>query len=134
MVRIPSEHHRRGEVYRNDAPAVPILILIMQQAITKSRSGEAWEIIVRGRIDGNLSNQLESEIQKTIQEGAREIAVNLSESGYICSAGIRVLLQYYRQMKNDRKALWVTRPSAGVESILELTGFKDLIVEKSRPG
>jgi anti-sigma B factor antagonist len=99
-------------------------------SIQKNISKDNWEFLVRGRIDGNVANQLEVEILSAIGGGANSIFINLSEADYICSAGIRVLLQYYRQMKNKQKTLCVTRPSPEIDSILDLTGFKELIVEK----
>lgn len=96
-------------------------------AIRKITSGESVELIVPGRIDGALANQMEVDILGAIREGAKNIYVNLSEAEFLCSAGIRVLLQYYRQMKNNKKLLCVTRPSESIKSILDLTGFKDLV-------
>ena len=100
-------------------------------AITRVKSGDRYELMVEGRLDGALANQLEVEILRLIRENAQQIYVNLANSDFICSAGIRVLLQYYRQMKNGNKVLLVTRPSAAIQSTLDMTGFKNLIVEGS---
>jgi anti-anti-sigma factor len=102
-------------------------------AITKITSGDSWEMSVTGRIDGATANELEVEILAASRAGAREIFINLSQAEWICSAGIRVLLQYFRQMKGNGKKLLVTRPSPEIASILEMTGFKNLIVEGSPP-
>jgi anti-sigma B factor antagonist/stage II sporulation protein AA (anti-sigma F factor antagonist) len=101
--------------------------------ITKTVSGDSYELMVPGRIDGAAANLLEVEVLAAIKAGARAIYVNLSQAEWICSAGIRVLLQHYRQMKNAGKILLVSRPSRSIEEILEMTGFKDLIVEGARP-
>ena len=84
-----------------------------------------------GRIDGAglPTNFAEVEVLAAIKAGAKEIFINLSQAEWICSAGIRVLLQYYRQLKNSGKSLLVTRPSPAISEILEMTGFKDVIVE-----
>jgi len=97
--------------------------------ITKNIHGDNWELMVPGRIDGAAANQLEVEVLAAIKAGAKEIFINLSQSEWICSAGIRVLLQYHRQMKNSGKVLLVTRPSPVISEILEMTGFRDVIVE-----
>jgi anti-sigma B factor antagonist len=102
-------------------------------AITKSTSGDNCELFVSGRVDGTAANELEIEILAASRAGVREIFVNLSQAEWICSAGIRVLLQYFRQMKGNGKKLLVTRPSSEIASILEMTGFKNLIVEGSPP-
>jgi len=53
--------------------------------------------------------------------------VNLAQATFLCSAGIRVLLQYHRQMKNKGLTFLVTRPSPEVSSALEMTGFPELV-------
>jgi anti-sigma B factor antagonist len=100
--------------------------------ITKITKGDNWELMVPGRIDGAMANQLEVEVLAAIKAGAKEIFLNLSQAEWMCSAAIRVMLQYYRQMKNQGKVLLVTRPSAAILEILEMTGFKDLIVESNQ--
>ena len=45
-----------------------------------------------------------------------------------------MLLQYYRQMKASGKTLLVTRPSPGISEILDMTGFKDVIIEGGASG
>jgi anti-sigma B factor antagonist len=102
--------------------------------ITKITKDDNWELMVPGRIDGAAANQLEVEVLAAIKAGAREIFINLSQAEWMCSAAIRVILQYYRQMKNSGKRLVVTRPSPAILDLLETTGFKDVIVEGSQSG
>jgi anti-anti-sigma factor len=98
--------------------------------IRSTVTGTTHELLVSGRIDGPGANQLEEEVLKTIRAGAQTIFVNLSEATFLCSAGLRVLLQYWRQMKNNQRQLLATRPSAEVEPVLVTSGMRDLIVEK----
>src|SRR5258708_6455286 len=97
--------------------------------IRKNVTGDCHELMGSGRIDGVGANSLEQEVLATIRAGANPIYVNLAEATFLCSAGIRVLMQYWRQMRNSQRTLLVTRPTPEVLSVLELTGFKDLIVE-----
>jgi anti-anti-sigma factor len=98
--------------------------------IRKNITGDEQEFLVSGRIDGDGANKLELEILAAVKSGAKAIYVNLSEATFLCSAGIRVLLQYWRQLKNNGKTLLVTRPSPEVDAALEMTGFKQSILEK----
>lgn len=111
--------------------AEPDLIAIYTMQIRKNQiTGDEYELLVAGRIDGEGANQLEVEILSAIRGGAKVIYVNLSEANFLCSAGIRVLLQYWRQLKNQQRVLLVTRPSPAVDAVLETTGFKEQLVEK----
>ena len=70
---------------------------------------------------------------ESIRGGANTIYVNLAEATFLCSAGLRVLLQYWRQLKNSGKALWVSNPSAETDSVLSLSGFRQQMVEGAAP-
>lgn len=98
--------------------------------IQKNTNGEDHELLVSGRIDGEGAHQLEVEVLASVRSGAKGIYVNLSEANFLCSAGIRVLLQYWRQMKNQQRTFRVTRPSPEVDAVLETTGFREQLVEK----
>ena len=62
--------------------------------IRKTTTNQTHELMVSGRIDGAGANQLEVEILAAIRAGATTIYVNLSQATFLCSAGLRVLLQY----------------------------------------
>jgi anti-sigma B factor antagonist len=97
--------------------------------ITKRSTGDSLELFVSGRVDGSAANELEVEILQAIRSGSKTLYVNLAEATFLCSAGLRVLLQYWRQMKNTGKALWVANPSTEVDSVLVMTGFREQMVE-----
>jgi anti-anti-sigma factor len=100
--------------------------------ITKKPAGESTELFVSGRVDGAAANELEVAVLEAMRSGAKTIYVNFAEATFLCSAGLRVLLQYWRQMKNAGKALWVANPSPEVDSVLNMTGFREQIVEGAR--
>jgi len=94
--------------------------------IEKKTSGDSLELMLSGRVDGAAANQLEVEVLGAVKQGVKAIFVNMAQATFLCSAGIRVLLQYHRQMKNKGLRLLVTRPSPEVASALEMTGFPEL--------
>lgn len=98
--------------------------------IVKTVHGDTVELLLAGRVDGAMANELEVEILKARKDGAASVLVNLSEADFLCSAAIRALLQHHRQMKAQQKSLLISRASPEVDSILELTGFRDLLLEK----
>jgi anti-anti-sigma factor len=94
--------------------------------IEKKTSGDSLELMLSGRVDGAGANQLELEVLAAVKQGVKALFVNMAQATFLCSAGIRVLLQYHRQMKSKGAKLLVTRPSAEVASALEMTGFPEL--------
>jgi anti-anti-sigma factor len=102
--------------------------------ITKQITGDSTELFVAGRVDGAAANELEITILEAIRGGSKTLYVNFAEATFLCSAGLRVLLQYWRQMKNAGKALWVANPSQEVDSVLTMTGFREQMVEGGQRG
>lgn len=96
-------------------------------AIEKKIYGDSLELLMTERIDGLAANALEVEVLAAIKQGYQAIYVNLAQATFLCSAGIRVLLQYHRQMKGKGRRLLVTRPSTEVAAALEMTGFPELV-------
>src|SRR5215471_16017139 len=99
----------------------------MFMEIQKQITRDCCEFMLSGRVDGVGANQLEVDVLAAMKQNAKTIYVNLAQATFLCSAGIRVLLQYHRQMKNKGLVLLVTRPSADVASALEMTGFPELV-------
>jgi anti-anti-sigma factor len=95
--------------------------------IEKKVTGDNWELLMAGRVDGPAANQLEVEVLAAVRAGAKAIYVNLANATFLCSAGIRVLLQYHRQMKGKGLIFLATRPSAEVSAALDMTGFPELV-------
>ena len=106
---------------------------VFKMPINTKSSGDGVELVLTGRIDGAVANELEVAIIQAIRGGAKILSINLAQASFICSAGLRVLLQYWRQMKGAGKQLVVTQPSAEIDSILEMTGFRDKMVESAKP-
>ena len=52
-----------------------------------------------GDVDTNSYQQLEAQAQQAHTEGAREIVLDLSEVGYVSSAGIRAMNHIYRLLR-----------------------------------
>ena len=102
--------------------------------ITKKPSGDVVELFISGRIDGALANDLEIALLETTRSGPKTIYVNLAEATFLCSAGLRVLLQHWRQMKNAGKTFWLANPSPEVDSVLAMTGFRAQMVEGAQQG
>jgi len=95
--------------------------------IEKKVTGDTLEMLLSGRIDGAAANELEIEVLAVMRQPFKSVYVNLAQATFLCSAGIRVLLQYHRQMKNKGLTFLVTRPSPEVSSALEMTGFPELV-------
>jgi anti-anti-sigma factor len=98
--------------------------------ITKHPLGETLELRVKGRLDGYWADHLASGLEEVVREGAHTISLNLAEVTYLSSAGIRIILQFYKQLKGIHGSLAVSCPSEPVKRILELSGLQDLLLSR----
>ena len=98
-------------------------------SINKKPSGDGVELFLIGRVDGAMANEMEIEILEAIRGGTKTLYLNMAGASFLCSAGLRVLLQYWRQMKNGGKQFYITSPSPEVDSVLTMTGFREQMVE-----
>src|SRR5262245_13257501 len=96
--------------------------------ITTQLSEGRHELQLQGRFDANWADHVGKAIESAIRGGQHEVDLDFSEVNYISSAGIRVLLKYYKQLKAARGSLRVLKPQPSVLSVLQLSGIAAMLV------
>src|SRR5215471_7650643 len=94
--------------------------------INTQQSGEIWEVSINGRLDGYWADHLTSALEDIVRQGAHHIRLNMADIVYISSAGIRVLLIFYKQLGSIKGSFSVSSPSENVRKVLEMSGLKML--------
>jgi len=102
--------------------------------ITRHRLDNTFELKAKGRLDAYWAGHLGDEVAEVLGEGARSIRLNMKEVEYVSSAGIRVLFQTYKQLKDIHGTFVVSEPSEAVQSVLELAGVAELLFDKPSTG
>ncbi len=97
--------------------------------ITRRKAGTELEIKLDGRLDASWSELVSSALAESIRSGEHHLALDMELVPYISSAGIRVLMQAYKQLRAIGGVFRVIRPSESVRSTLELSGLSMLIAE-----
>lgn len=80
-----------------------------------------------GRLDAYWADHLHDELDKCIRSGAYRIRIDMSCVDYISSAGIRILLRIYKQLKNINGEFRLINISDNVSSVLRLSGIDKLL-------
>lgn len=83
---------------------------------------------LRGRFDANWAGHVGEAIEGAIRTGHHEVDLDFDHVQYLSSAGIRVLVQYYKRLKAARGGLRVLRPAGTVRAVLELSGMAGMLV------
>ena len=97
--------------------------------ISTKQIGPYLELKISGRLDAYWSDHLSTSIETAMRQGSHLLQLNLADVPYLSSAGIRVLLKYFKQLKEIKGRLSITHPSESALSILELAGLTDLLVD-----
>lgn len=101
--------------------------------IITRRVGDFTEVYVKGRLDAYWAGDLAKRLEVTIREGAHRVRVNLAEVTYVSSIGIRVLVQFYKQLHEIHGAFVVSSPSEPVKKVLDLARLSELLMPETPP-
>jgi len=87
------------------------------------------EMELRGRFDANWAEHVGAAIDAAIRSGHHHVDLNLAGVDYLSSAGIRVLLKYFKLLSAARGSLRVVQTTEAVLSVLQLSGIATMLVE-----
>ena len=102
--------------------------------IQKRFGTDVIELTIKGRLDGYWADRLASALEGEIREGSHHIRLDLSEVAFLSSAGVGILVKFYKQLKNIQGSLAVSKSSKQVRKILEISGLKEVLSSVDLPG
>src|SRR5215468_6715304 len=101
--------------------------------ITQQSREDRLELRLKGRFDANWADHVGHAIESAIRAGQHHIDLDLAQVDYVSSAGIRVLVKYFKQLSSVRGVLRVVRPTDAVLSVLQLSGIAAMLVASPQP-
>jgi len=101
--------------------------------ITKIQHDDVLELKLRGRLDAYWADHVGKAIDDAIRAGSHRIELNFSQVDYLSSAGLRVLVKFYKELKAVQGSLTITEPSGGAFAILKMAGFARMLVAAPSP-
>jgi anti-anti-sigma factor len=96
--------------------------------ISKRHTGGAVEVVVAGRIDGYWSDHLASAIDEEIRLGSHHVSLDLSEVVFLSSAGIGMLVRFYKSLNSIQGSLSIARASDRVRKVIEICGLQNVLL------
>lgn len=96
-------------------------------SIKSSVDGEQALVKVIGKITVLTSPQLEDAVADAFDGGAKIIRIDLSETDYISSSGLRVIVQSTKMARNGDGNTIIVNPSDAVWEVLEMTGLANAL-------
>ncbi len=89
--------------------------------ITQTLTGDLMHVAVAGRLDSYWADHLSDTLGKVVRQGHHRIRLDCSQVNFLSSSGIRVLLQFHKQLKSISGSFLVVSPSRPVLEVLEVT-------------
>ncbi|HXE90025.1 MAG TPA: STAS domain-containing protein [Terriglobales bacterium] len=96
--------------------------------IVKHPRGDVLELRVRGRLDSYWSMFFSAGLKEIVQQGSHHLRLDLSDVTYLSSAGIGVLVEYYKKLAGIQGSLIIIAASERVRSILRLVGLEPILL------
>lgn len=96
--------------------------------LTTEREDSRAAINVRGELDAYSAPGLEEQIARLLGESVHQVALDLSETTFLDSSGLRAILTAQRRLADAGGQLALRRPSEPVTRLLEITGLTDHFV------
>jgi anti-sigma B factor antagonist len=97
--------------------------------ITQTLSGDLMHVAVAGRLDSYWADHLSDTLGKVVRQGHHRIRLDCSQVNFLSSSGIRVLLQFHKQLKSISGSFLVVSPSPPVLEVLRVTCLVEMLVD-----
>ncbi|HWO99996.1 MAG TPA: STAS domain-containing protein [Methylococcus sp.] len=88
---------------------------------TQKRNGSTVLSVAEARLDAHNSAELKDVILKLLEDGSRQIVVDLSQVGFIDSSGLGALLSGYKNASLRSSGFLLAGLQPRVRSMFELT-------------
>ncbi|MFM8552897.1 MAG: STAS domain-containing protein, partial [Nitrospiraceae bacterium] len=95
--------------------------------VSTRRDGEQVHVTVAGRLDAYGADRLAVELDAAVARGARHLRLDLGDLEFVSSAGLRILLRFYKQLKGLQGSFVIADCSAPVKMVIALAGFEQLL-------
>jgi anti-anti-sigma factor len=96
--------------------------------ITRGSENDQLVLTLTGRLDSYWADHLATELEAVVREGAWRIVLDFAQVAFMSSAGISVLLRYYKATKALEGFLLVRNPVKAVRSVFDLSGLTPLLL------
>ena len=94
--------------------------------IEQEQSGNTRILALSGRLDTETSADVELALQDLLAAGERNFLIDMTDIGYVSSAGLRVLLATAKQLEGGKGSLRLCGLNPSVRQVFDVAGFSKL--------
>ncbi len=99
--------------------------------MTRNAVDGCMEVTITGRLDGYWADHLDAGLTETVRDGHHRLRLNLSGVTFISSAGIAVLVKFYKRLIAIKGGLAISSTSKPVRAVLDITRLSSLLIEET---
>lgn len=78
---------------------------------------------LKGRLDTNASMDFEQQVEEAIKFSKKNMILDFSELEYICSSGLRVIIQAAKKLKSLQGEVVLCCMEDYIKEVFEISGF-----------
>ena len=82
---------------------------------------------LEGNLDTNTSPAVEVKISNLLEEGTQKMIIDLNDTAYVSSAGLRIFLATAKKITAKKGAVKLVNPNTVVKEILDISGFSTIL-------
>lgn len=98
--------------------------------IATQQLADALEVTVKGRLDNYWGEHLQRNLEELIRGGAHHLRLNFAGVSYLSSAGVGLLVRFYRQLKAIGGSFVIITPSHQVKLVIDLCHLSPLLLSQ----
>ncbi|MDA3817404.1 MAG: STAS domain-containing protein [Prolixibacteraceae bacterium] len=102
----------------------------MNLKIEQTNTAIETTLACTGRLDANSAGHLNDYINNLVREGHYGIALNLTGIEYLSSAGIRTLVNQYKNLASVNGVFYIAEMSENVRQVLDMVGMETMLSKK----
>jgi len=95
--------------------------------ISRQKSVDLLVLRLTGRLDANWCAHVQNALSAAVRDGEHRVHLDMAGVTYVSSAGLRVLLATYKQLRAINGLFAVAHASPAVREVLELAGLEMLL-------
>lgn len=97
--------------------------------ITRTTRDAGVDLAVEGRLDGYWADHLDAAIAEVVREGYDRLRLDLSNTSFLSSAGIAVIVRHHKQLVRLGGSLTVANASEPVRLVLDMSRLTAVLCE-----
>ena len=97
--------------------------------INETINGDLCRFTARGRVDSNNADIMEINLDRALNEGPKNIVLNMEQVKYLSSIGIRIILKTYKKACENGGTFMIEKPSEIVRNVLGMVALNQMLLK-----